>query len=188
MHQSAGPLPSDILRGYGEWRGGRLLDGRHLYRCRFRSTCFYPPATSLDNSEEVSFGVSRGRCLIGLSRSCASPTKVAASSTLASSFFTGAILSLCLDERAVFSDRDNSSFAERERFGWSPFAFRRDHLPRPEGPTVASSVMVVVVAVSESLSLMRSRMAAPDFSFLYQGQSCSNRRSFIMLGSWRRIL
>jgi hypothetical protein len=173
-----------------------------LYRCRFRSTSFYPPATSPsalsrvkilrhfssggDSSvlgEEVSFGVGRGRCRIGLSRSCASPTKVVTSSVLASAFFTGAILSLCLGERAVFDDGDSSSFAERERFGWSPFAFGRDHLPRPGGPAVASSVTVVVVSVSGSLSSMRSRMAASDFSFLCQCRSCSGRCSFIVLGA-----
>jgi hypothetical protein len=163
-----------------------------LYRCRFRSTSFYPPATSPSVSsrvkilwhfsvggdgsvlsEEVSFGAGRGRCRIGLSRSCASPTKVATLSVLASAFFTGTILSICLTERVIFGDGDNSSFAERERFGWSPFAFRRDHIPRPGGPAVASSVMVAILAISESLSSMRSRMAAPDFSFLCQRWSCS---------------
>jgi hypothetical protein len=92
---------------------------------------------------------------------------------------------LSLGERAVFGDGDNSSFAERERFGWSPFAFGRDHLPRPRGPAVTSFVMVAIVVVSGSLSSMRSRMAAPDFSFLCQRRSCS-QRSFIMLGaSWK---
>jgi hypothetical protein len=107
MRWSAGPLPSGVLRGYGEWRGAQLLGRRPLYRCRFRSTSFYPPATSPsvlsrvkilrhfsgggDSSvlgEEVSSGTGRGRCRIGLSRSCASPMKVATSSVLASAFFT----------------------------------------------------------------------------------------------------
>jgi hypothetical protein len=93
---------------------------------------------------------------------------------------------LSLGERAVFGDGDNSSFAERERFGWSPFAFGRDHLPRPRGPAVTSFVMVAIVVVSGSLSSMRSRMAAPDFSFLCQRRSCSGQHSFIMLGaSWK---
>jgi hypothetical protein len=81
--------------------------------------------------EEVSFGVGRGRCRIGLSRSCASLTKVVTSSMLALAFFTRAILSLYLSERAVFGDGDSSFSAEHERFGWSPFAFGRDHLSGP---------------------------------------------------------
>jgi hypothetical protein len=173
-----------------------------LYRCRFRSTSFYPPATSPsafsrvkilqhfsddgDDSvlgEEVSFGAGRGRCHIGLSCSCASPTKAATSSVLASAFFTGAILSLFLSERAIFGDGDSFSFAEHERFGWSPFAFGRDHLPRPGGPVVASSVMVVVVASSANAGFLLP-LPTPEL----QRSTLVHRARCVMEGSWHRIL